>query len=254
MEVTTSTASTPTVVDPAVVAAATPGAAPAAVPEVVDPTEQRVLRLDNARQALRREKQEQRETLSAGETKRKADALVKEGKYVEALETLGLDADEFYLKASDQIHARTKKDKDPAEIARETTERTLREQEETRAAEATKSLHQRWTAETKGILFEKGTVEYPDVAKAIVAGRFSHDDILRYGEARAAQGLPSDAEATLKALQAGLAPKAAEPTTSAAPPAALISNAPPSKPEDWDALPLEEALAKAKAKFSQPRK
>jgi hypothetical protein len=72
-------------------------------------------------------------------------------------------------------------------------------------------------------------------------------DVYDLADAFVTAGRDSKPSAVLKAIQDQISPPKAAPAVTT-PPAALISNAPPTKPVDLESLPFEEALAQAKAK------
>jgi hypothetical protein len=204
--------------------------------------EQRVVRLAKEKQAVRREREANKTAIAQAERLTKAEAAIAAGDPLEALATLGVDPDDFYLKATDRINARTQTTQDPAAVATEAAKKVIAE---TTEATRVKQLEQVQTAYIQQTASVLETGDYPDVIKGLALGRFTMKDVYDLADAFVTAGRDSKPSAVLKAIQDQISPPK---TVAAAPPADLISNAPPTKPVDWESLPFEEALAQAKAK------
>lgn len=237
-------------VDPAAVVADAAKGAPAAGADRV--MEERLTKLANERDALRTEYDGKKDLISDGETKRKAAEKAKAGDYLGAMEILGFDPDDFYVKATDQINAREKAKKDPTKAAEEVIERHETKKQE----EARLNAEKNWKS-AAGAEIEKSFDSYPDVARAIASGKISYDDVMKVGYAEAANGRDSSAPVVLKLIQEKLKPApAADPGKPAAaaapasgkPPAASNSDVPVDKPVDEGDLSVEEAFERAKKK------
>lgn len=199
------------------------------------------------------EKKLQEALADVGPTKKFRDAVAA-GDFIASLEALGIDPDDYYMKASDQIAARVRAAQDPAQIARATVKEELTAHETKRQTEARAAEVKAWTDFAQTTL-EASFAEFPDVGRGLAAGRFTWDDVVKVAYTLVEKGQDSTPKAVLRAIQDQIKPAAApakaEGTGGAAgaPPSTLNSDAPSHKAEEDDGLSFEEALAKAKAKF-----
>lgn len=229
-------------------------------------TEKEVLALSREKARLRSEANKNKEKLSKAEKLEKAEGLIKSGDYVAALEALGLDPDDFYIKSTDQIVKREKKVVDPVEAAKAAAKEVLDEAEKNREKVANEKADKAWLTNVDRVL-DADYDKYPDLARALATGRVTRDDMLQYAYACVEAKQDSSPGAIAKRFQDHLAPKkkvsaaappagngasapAAAPATPAAsvgaPPAAT-NNAPPTAPNE-DTGSIEENFRRAMAK------
>lgn len=262
---------TGTATDPASAPAAAPANAPSNAPAAADPastapvaaasgspddepseTEKEILAIAREKSRLRADRDKLKDKLSQAEKLEKAQELQKAGDYVGALEVLGIDPDDFYVKSTDQIVKRDKKVVDPVEAATEAAKKVLKEAEDARERAANAKADNRWKGAVDTIL-DTDYDKFPALTRAIATGRVTRDDMLKYAYGCMEAKADSSPEAVAKAFEAHLAPKkkvtapvkdgapapaataapAAAAPASGTPPSALASNA-PVKPEFED--------------------
>jgi hypothetical protein len=234
-------------------------------------TEREVLAVARDKAKLRAEKEKVKDKLTKAERLEKAEELVKSGDYVGAIEALGMDPDDFYVKSTDQIVKREKKVVDPAEVAREEAKKVLKEATEAQERAANEKADRRWVANVDTVL-DADYDKYPLLTRALATGKTTRDDLLKYAYGCVNAKVDSSPEAVAKAFegfyseqQRKAKPKvtpAATPSPDAAkasggtpvagtnqtPPSALGSNA-PVVAEVEDAGNVDENFRRALAKF-----
>jgi hypothetical protein len=232
-------------------------------------TEKEVLAIAREKARLRSERDKVKDRLSLADKLEKAQEFQKAGDYVAAIEAMGWDPDDFYVKSTDQIVKRDKKVVDPVEVARAEARAAVKEATEAQAKAANEIADRRWVSNVDLVL-DSDYDKYPNLTRALATGRVTRDDMLKYAYGRHNTKLDSSPEAVSRAIEDHLATQAAKSkpkVTPAAkgngapapaeapaaagtnpPPSALGSNA-PAKIEVEDTGNVDENFKRALAKF-----
>lgn len=233
----------PSVIQTGTTAAPVP---PPTAEAATDPTEVSILRIAKERKTLLEERATHKDALSRGERAGKAEAAFKAGDYLAGLEAMGLDPDDFYVKATDQINSRTRKQQDPREIAREEAQKLLQAERVASETNASQRVVTDYVNSVRDVMFSDYD-SYPGVARALVSEQIEPSFFHAVAIALKETGKPHGPKDVLTLINGQFAPKKAAPAA-ATPPLALVNDSPTVVVADDSKLSFAEALAKAKAK------
>jgi hypothetical protein len=205
--------------------------------------------------AIKRIAEERRKRMDAEARGKDADLATAAKKALETgdmfgfVKAFGKDPHEFYNGLTDAITKAKNASVDPVKAAEDVVAKKLEEFKTNEAAAREAGIQKAWEGNATSFLATSAD-DYPTVMRALAVGDIERSDLYKVALALHNAGKPSDPKSVLDHVSKEFAPPAKSAGAAAVtPPLAASSSAPPKASAADEDLGLDEAYAKAKAKF-----